>query len=232
MADGGGVGDKYNLSFEYNPSIVKHEYIEQIVKEYTKDWRRDNDLDNASFYVMGLTKIKSDDLKKELKMEDVHNIEIEKSSYATGGGVNGFSKGDAVDYEGGKYKIGSFDFVSDKTTLVYLNDFNNKPIEDQKGDYLKVNISRVKKYATGGGVGYEILDDLKYNSYGKGGNMDSDEKMFCASIANRYLKVGDFVTENNLHIVREEDLKKAIEENMDSYSEEGKAIAKSVLSKI
>ena len=89
-----------------------------------------------------------------------------------------------------------------------------------------------EKMETGGGVGYEILDDLKYDSFDKGGNMDSDEKMFCASIANRYLKVGDFVTENNLHIVREEDLKKAIEENMDSYSEEGKAIAKSVLSKI
>jgi hypothetical protein len=51
-------------------------------------------------------------------------------------------KGDTVEYEGNKYKIGSFDT---EANLVYLNTMDNKPAEDSKGSYLKVNATRVKK---------------------------------------------------------------------------------------
>jgi len=54
----------------------------------------------------------------------------------------GLKKGDTVEYEGNKYKIGSFDT---EANLVYLNTIDNKPAEDSKGSYLKVNATRVKK---------------------------------------------------------------------------------------
>jgi len=54
----------------------------------------------------------------------------------------GLKKGDTVEYEGNKYKIGSFDT---EANLVYLNTIDGKPAEDRKGDYLKVNATRVKK---------------------------------------------------------------------------------------
>jgi hypothetical protein len=50
-------------------------------------------------------------------------------------------KGDTVEYEGKKYKIGSFD---EEANLVYLNDLNGKPAEDSKGSYLKVHKTKVK----------------------------------------------------------------------------------------
>ena len=53
----------------------------------------------------------------------------------------GLKKGDTVEYEGNKYKIGSFDT---EANLVYLNTMNGKPAEDRKGDYLQVNATRVK----------------------------------------------------------------------------------------
>jgi len=84
MANGGAV-EKYNLSFNYNPSNLSNEDAEKIVEKYTKDWKHNNDFDSVSFYVMGLSKSDSDDLKKELKMEDTYNIEIDKSNYAKGG---------------------------------------------------------------------------------------------------------------------------------------------------
>jgi hypothetical protein len=56
----------------------------------------------------------------------------------------GLKKGDTVEYEGNKYKIGSFN-ADTKTNLVYLNTMDGKPAEDSKGDYLQVNATRVKK---------------------------------------------------------------------------------------
>jgi len=50
-------------------------------------------------------------------------------------------KGDTVEYEGKKYKIGSFD---EEANLVYLNDLDGKPAEDSKGSYLKVHKTKVK----------------------------------------------------------------------------------------
>jgi hypothetical protein len=87
-AGGGGVGrERVNLSFNYNPSNISNEDAEKIVKQYTNDWKHDNDFDNVSFYVFNLTKEKADELKAELKMEDVFNIEIQKSDYAKGGEI-------------------------------------------------------------------------------------------------------------------------------------------------
>jgi hypothetical protein len=51
-------------------------------------------------------------------------------------------KGDEVEYDGNKYKIGSFDT---EANLVYLNTTDNNPAEDSKGSYLKVHATRVKK---------------------------------------------------------------------------------------
>lgn len=84
MAKGGSV-DKYNVSFNYNPSNLSNEDAEKIASKYTKDWKHNNDLDEVSFYVMGLSKSDADMLLKELKMEDAYDIEVEKSKYASGG---------------------------------------------------------------------------------------------------------------------------------------------------
>jgi hypothetical protein len=81
----GGKLDKYNVSFNYNPSNLSNEDAERIVSSYTKDWRHNNDFDEVSFYVMRLNKSDADMLVKELKMEDVYNIEVDKSNYASGG---------------------------------------------------------------------------------------------------------------------------------------------------
>lgn len=86
MADGGMV-TKYNVSFNYNPSNLKNKDAEKIVEAYTKDWKHDNDFDEVSFFAMRLNKEDADSLVKELKMEDVYNIEVDKSSYADGGKV-------------------------------------------------------------------------------------------------------------------------------------------------
>lgn len=69
------------------------------------------------------------------------------TKWNTGSGidVHSFLKGDIVNYENKQYKVASFDVLNDKTTLIYLNDLNNKPAQDFKGDYLKVNSSRIKK---------------------------------------------------------------------------------------
>ena len=85
MADGGKLTEKYNVSFNYNPSILKNEDAEKIVEKYTKDWRHNNDWDEVSFYVMRLNKSDANMLVKELKMEDAYNFEVDKSNYASGG---------------------------------------------------------------------------------------------------------------------------------------------------
>lgn len=98
MVGGGVEKDRYNLSFQYNPNIVKHEYAESVVEKYTKDWTHDNDWDEVSFYVRGLTKEQSDDLKKQLKTEDVYNIEVEDKA-AKGKKVGGDNETDIYEVE-------------------------------------------------------------------------------------------------------------------------------------
>ena len=119
LEDGGGV-DRYVLSFNYNPSIFSNENAEKIVSKYTKDWSHDNDWDEVSFYVQGLTNEKANELKKELEQEDVYNVEIEKGRYtfADGGEIK---VGDFVTIDGRKTKI--LDAYTDKsfgTKTIYL----------------------------------------------------------------------------------------------------------------
>jgi antirestriction protein len=104
FAKGGEVGKKFILSFQYNPSNLSNQNAEKIVEKYTKDWSRNNDFDEVSFYVMGLTKSKADELKRELEMEDAYGIEIENSRYAKGGkiGFEGLAKKVAKRYVGKK----------------------------------------------------------------------------------------------------------------------------------
>lgn len=91
MSHGGMM--KYNLSFNYNPSNLKNSYAEKIVSKYTKDWKHDNDQDEVSFFVMGLTMDKAKELESELKMEDAYNFEITKSRYASGGMMDKMNNG-------------------------------------------------------------------------------------------------------------------------------------------
>ena len=57
--------------------------------------------------------------------------------------ISDLKKGDTVEYEGNKYKIGDFD-TAGGVNLVYLNTMDGKPAEDSKGRYKKVHKSRVK----------------------------------------------------------------------------------------
>lgn len=168
METGGGVGrERFNLSFNYNPSNVSNEDAEKIVNQYTNDWKHNNDFDNVSFYVFNLTKEKADELKALLKMEDVFNIEIQKSNYVKGGGVEveeelkyvELSNGDIVvairkkdgqwheaDVLEGKEPYG----WGGKTYMGYLKPKDIAQwLGKDYGGYFKI----VDQYANGGGVG-------------------------------------------------------------------------------
>ena len=84
-AEGGITKEKYIVSFNYNPSNLKNSDAEKIVSKYTNNWSHDNDFDEVSFYVIGLSKENAEELVAELKMEYAYNIEIDKSRYAYGG---------------------------------------------------------------------------------------------------------------------------------------------------
>lgn len=78
----------------------------------------------------------------------------------------GLSKGETVIYDGKKFKIGGFD-TEGGANLVYLNDMNGEPAEDQKGSYLKVHATRVKKISENEikeGFGNDIGDKIFFKS--------------------------------------------------------------------
>jgi hypothetical protein len=127
----GGMMDKakYNLSFNYNPSVLKNSEAEKIVSKYTKDWKHDNDFDEVSFYVMGLTMDKVKELESELMMEDAYNIEITKSRYADGGEIRGgirYVKGKELEWN----DIMSFDIAT----------YGEKEAERKAYDYIQDSI--------------------------------------------------------------------------------------------
>ena len=139
MADGGKI-NKYILSFNYNPSNLSNKDAERIVTKYTKNWKHNNDFDEVSFYVFNLTKEDADMLSKELKMEDVYNIELDYSRYASGGYM---AKGGRVDDFSDKIQEGDIVWDSNnKRYGVVLNTYDykygeirldsdgNQPIED------------------------------------------------------------------------------------------------------
>ena len=193
---------------------------------------------------------------KDLEMliitnHNVDSFEVFKKNkkMANGGGVGyeilddlkykSFGKGSTI--KGGsvvEYKVGDFVRFKLNDPDVMLGDMSE--LGYKNGDIVSAKIVYLEK--EGNGLNCDVktskgtiwnIDSSEFiEEKANGGNMDSDEKLFCASIANRFLKIGDVVTENNLHIVEKSHLKKAIEENMDSFSDEGRNIAKSVLSKI
>jgi hypothetical protein len=161
MADGGELTEKYNVSFNYNPSNLKNEDAEKIVSYYTKDWRRNNDFDEVSFYVMRLNKSDADMLVKELKMEDAYNIEVDKSNYADGGETE-----EGVDlFE---------DYENIPSNVQEVLDKYSDAFED--GDYRKLEKANneLKK------IGYTFEYGLDGEAYdlrkiGQKGKMDEDE---------------------------------------------------------
>ena len=140
FADGGMMDKaKYNLSFNYNPSVVKNSEAEKIVSKYTKDWKHDNDFDEVSFFVMGLSMGKAKQLQDELKMEDVYNIEIDKSRYAYGGmmakgGNVSIKEGDKVIYKGEKRTVYAL-YPEGMASLCLIDDEDDYEYEDVEEDY-------------------------------------------------------------------------------------------------
>jgi len=155
MAKGGGfMNEKYNISFNYNPSNLKNEDAEKIVSKYTKNWRRNNDFDEVSFFVMGLNKEQSLELSSELKMEDVYNLEIDKSKYANGGMFDdngGFM--DGVYAKGGKMAKGGK--VSPFKNIMETNTITEKEINLIK---LRMNNDKVDEATQ------EVIDYIWDNS--------------------------------------------------------------------
>ena len=132
------VNKKDKPAKSYNPTPSgKTDYMKRRQTELTEKITqklkpKSNALDDV---ISDMIKYKSKDeivdylvnvLKKKQKLKE--NVDLKK--------------GDEVEYEGNKYKIGSFDT---EANLVYLNTTDNKPAEDSKGSYLKVNATRVKK---------------------------------------------------------------------------------------
>ncbi len=169
-AKGGGV-DRYNLSFNYNPSVFKTEDAKAIVKKYTSDWSHDNDLDEVSFYVQGLSKEKVEELSRELKMEDVYNIEYELSryKYAKGGGVKEIKK----------FKVG------DKVVYTHKGKFGWEDLDEAKHYGYDSGINEVTEVDYSKGEESIKLNnddfwvhpnhfELSEKKYAKGGGIDGD----------------------------------------------------------
>lgn len=98
--------------------------------------------------------------------------------------ISDLKKGDTVEYEGNKYKIGDFD-TAGGANLVYLNTMDGKPAEDSKGRYKKVHKSRVKKI----NEGLEELKEKAINKYINAEMEDGEEYLMLnkTAVAN-YLK--------------------------------------------
>lgn len=182
---GGGVErERYNLSFNYNPSNLSNEDAEKIVEEFTKDWKHDNDWDNVSFYVFNLTKQKADELKATLEMEDVFNVEIEKSRFDNGGRVEGRFKKHFN--RGGKIEIGdNVNVIAENKSGVVVNIishgkyFTIQFVDGTKNVYDKNEIQKIfdayDEYSKGGGVDSGAVKGRFKKHFGKGGWVLYDE---------------------------------------------------------
>jgi len=105
-----------------------------------------------------------------------NNLTKEEQKYATGGGVSLLKEDDYVWNAVGK-KLIVDKITEDEYYLIGFGQRTASPFSREKVDnYIKKGEWTLKpKMATGGGVGYEILDDLKYNSFAKGGNMGGEQ---------------------------------------------------------
>jgi hypothetical protein len=153
FADGGMPNHKVNLSFQYNPGNLSNEEAERIVSKYTKDWKHDNDLDDVSFYVFGLTRAEAVELRRELKMEDTYNIEMDNSQYAKGGELNSISKIMMKQpYSSEFEEIAKFKTSPDATTSLLAL--------EQQAPSKKFKLERANTYAKGGEIAegnYEMI---------------------------------------------------------------------------
>jgi hypothetical protein len=94
---------------------------------------------------------------KDVKVMPDKGVTGSEKTIKEGLETSDLKKGDTVEYEGNKYKIGDFD-TAGGANLVYLNTMDGKPAEDSKGRYKKVHKSRVKKINEG-------LEEGKRNKY-------------------------------------------------------------------
>jgi hypothetical protein len=161
MADGGELA-KYDVSFNYNPSILSNKDAEKIAKKYTNNWEHDNDWDEVSFYVLGLSKENASKLVKELEMQDVYNIEVDKSTYADGGYM---AKGGEVEN-------------LEKELRKLQRELNSGRLSTYKeGDKSEEEMNRQKERAEKMARFYEVLKLLreKDNKMAKGGGIDGQK---------------------------------------------------------
>ena len=188
FAKGGAIAEKFILSFNYNPSNLSNKEAEKIVSKYTKNWKRDNDFDEVSFFVMDLKKSQSNELEQELKMEDVYNIEITKSRYSEGGQfakggkvpkhkigdiVYGYYVYNYMGYQLVDYRIGDstkgeiIDILKQNDTIKYVIKFENGEVEKLSPTMFDEYIT---KYAEGGSVKKGLKVSKKYTkiAYRKG----------------------------------------------------------------
>jgi hypothetical protein len=170
-ADGGRL-DKYNVSFNYNPSNLSNENAEKIASAYTKNWKHNNDFDEVSFYVMGISKEDADMLVKELKMEDVYNIELDKSRYASGGymadggEVKKVTDGDDTYYL--TYIDSTHFYLSNskdyKGNAFHIAEFRSRPFYDEVKSWLKSH--KGEMMAKGGKVPAHFGSGKNINVFG------------------------------------------------------------------
>ena len=182
----GGVPDhKVILSFQYNPGNLSNEEAERIVSKYTKDWKHDNDLDDVSFYVFGLTRAEAVELRRELKMEDTYNIEMDNSQYAKGGKVADMYV--AVGEKDGYWTIISR--PSSKENSQKLLDLPNSLPRGEVGKVVSVEDAKNHKLVVG----------REYLKFAKGGEVKSPLKIekrleaIRKSIRNENVSYGELV---------------------------------------
>jgi hypothetical protein len=176
MADGGGI-DRYNLSFNYNPDIVKTENIKKIVSKYTKDWRHNNDLSEVSFYVLRLTKEQASELKSELKMEDVYDIEVDKSRYADGGEMAMGGEPHRIDEifaDGGTIAQGNNEMLESQLKAVEHHAKELSSIVNKDTEVEAWVVGKIERAATDLSDITHYLDGRKF---AHGGSVDEDIKI-------------------------------------------------------
>jgi hypothetical protein len=151
----------YNLSFGYDPNVLRTGEAIDIVKRYTANYQFDNDWDEVIFYVNGLPLDKAKQLEFEIESKNPHYVEVEKARFDDGGEIK---VGDWVKERKGTargqvYKIDDLGiYLQDK----YGNQSNMRYLERQ------LKLGSKPRYAEGGGIGSsEVATYFKNLDYSK-----------------------------------------------------------------
>lgn len=177
--------DGFDTSSEAQKDFM---YRSKYLKEDTEDELMDSILD----ILVKENILTQDDIDKLLNL----------GSMKEGLEISDLKKGDTVEYEGNKYKIGDFD-TAGGANLVYLNTMDGKPAEDSKGRYKKVHKSRVKKINEGleefnGEEGVvQHVNSIGNDRYEIADWYDSDSTV-CSYENGRELNENDAITEVSL----------------------------------